>query len=212
MAGLMLCIRSPALQLVSSRTESIFTRCSAVMPRSSYIRKRGDIRGGRFDMTRSAEKPRTPPTSTAPSRNMSACCLERCTDFSLVTQNETKDVGARLRSLWWTLHGGRFHRSTGDGRRLEQLRVGVCRVRLIGAEHGETGGENQDRGGQERRPEPAIELRPPPELHFGDSTHDPGLELVPVGMTRGRGIEPAQTARDLVVSVQVQVTHRPLVV
>src|SRR3954449_5618459 len=107
------------------------------MPMSSYMRMRADMRGGFLDMTRSAEKPSTPPTSTAPSRNMSACCLDRCTGLSLVGQDETKGVVARL--LLRTLDGGRFDGSAGDGRRGEKLFVGGRRVGLMRAEHRHTG-------------------------------------------------------------------------
>src|SRR4051812_42179516 len=132
------------------------------MPMSSYMRIRADIRGGFLDMTRSAEKPRTPPTSTAPSKNMSACCLERCTALSLVGQDETKGVVARL--LRRPLDRGGFDRRTGDRRRSEQLLIRRRCVRLVRAEHRDACSDDEDRGGDERGLQPAIELRPPPQL------------------------------------------------
>src|SRR5688572_32070739 len=65
-------------QLRSSSSESILARWVSESSRSLYIRVRGPQCCCLSWRTRSAEKPSTPPTSTAPRRNINACCLERC--------------------------------------------------------------------------------------------------------------------------------------
>src|SRR5258708_1123985 len=163
-------IKSCVLQFVSSSTESIFIRCSGAIPMSSYMRIRADMRCGFLDMTRSAENPRTPATSSAPSKNMSACCLERCMRFSLVSQNEAKRIVPRF--LGRVLNRCRFHGRASDWRWLEQLFVCGGGVGLMGAKHPDACRHYEDGCGDECGPGPPIELGPPPELDFGHPRHD----------------------------------------
>src|SRR4051812_34547521 len=163
-------ITSAVRQFMSSSTESIFTRCSVEMPMSSYIWTRAETRAGFFEMTRSAEKPSTPPTSTAPSRNMSACCLERCMRISLFGNNEPERIVARLRSR--TLNRRSLDGGARDRGRREQLLIRGLGGRLLGAEHRNPRGDDEDGGGDQRRAQPAIELGPPPQLDLGHARHD----------------------------------------
>src|SRR5207248_11385384 len=73
------------------------------------------------------------------------------------------------------------------------------RLDLPGTKHRHACGEDEHGRGDQRRPDPSIELRPPSEIDFSDAREDPGLEVVPVVLTNGRGVHRAQIARYLVV-------------
>src|SRR5689334_5679543 len=98
----------------------------------------------------------------------------------------------------WT--NRRLHRDRTGGENILICRLGL---NLMRAEHGDTGAEDEHGGGNEGRTRPPVELRPPAEIHLDDATHDPGLELVPVHLTRRRRVDRAQAARDVFVATVV---------
>src|SRR6476659_1028752 len=126
------------LQLRASNSESIAARCAGAISRSSYIAVRFaviDVSSRR--KTRSAEKPTTPPTRTAPRRKAIACCLGRSMAIGLTRE---KEVNGHVTIAH---RGSASVRLDAAGRGRDERGVGAARLELLRACHGDGGGEDQ---------------------------------------------------------------------
>src|SRR5690348_276774 len=149
------------------------------MSRSSYIAFRFsamDISSRR--KMRSAEKPTTPPTSTAPRRKAIACCLGRSSAIGLAREEivDGHVTVADRRSARGGLDAG--------GRWGDERGVGVARLELLGARHGEARGEDECGSGDEAGPDHLGKLGPPDGalIAASDEVEDSRLECVPVAL------------------------------
>src|SRR5690348_17411240 len=149
------------------------------MSRSSYIAFRFsamDISSWRN--MRSAEKPTTPPTSTAPRRKAIACCFGRSMDIGLPREKEMDG------HVTVTHRGGAGGWLDAARRGRDERGVGAARLELARARHGDGCGEDERGRGDEPGPDHVGQLVPPHGalVAAGDVVEDARLEGIPVAL------------------------------
>src|SRR4051812_25853182 len=95
--------------------------------------------------TRSAEKPTTPPTRTAPRRKASACCLGR---DMVLARDEIVNGEVPVADRGCT-SGGSFHRGRS---RIDDARVGAAHLELARVHERRAGNEDERRRGYHAGP------------------------------------------------------------